>query len=356
MMDMAKPTTLNSLQKSNKYDSAKNQGSVSNQSNDSNYQGSLNMDNLYNGVPATQNSTNPQSTSQNIPVPTNVVTNETDLYQQILPPKIDFPPEWVIPFEEIKIFEILGKGNFGIVSRGMWNNYEVAIKQLLEQELDPNQVEHFIEEGKLMMKISPHDNVLQLYGVCVNPICLIVPYCSVGNLEIKLYDPKIDIPPNVLLSMAVDLCNGLAHLHKHGIIHRDLAARNLLLSADWRVKICDFGMSRVSLSHKNYTNTNFGPLKWMAPEAISKQVFSYETDVFSLGVTLSEIFNRCAPYPTMTPMEAAVQVVKDGERPSIPGYIPQDLQDLIWNCWETDPSLRDKATNIAFKISVITLN
>ena len=133
---------------------------------------------------------------------------------------------------------------------------------------------------------------------------------------------------------------GLWHLHAERFVHRDLAARNLLLDTGagsdagagcpsaMRVKIADFGMSRVvrdlsnslssSANRSTLAEDRFGAVKWMAPEVMLDGAYSPASDMFSFGVVLFEIWTTRLPYEELNHAEAAQRVVQHGLRPQLP--------------------------------------
>jgi len=264
---------------------------------------------------------------------------------------IDFPEEWSIPFEEIEIKKQIGRGSFGVVWQAMWRGSEVAVKQMLKQDLDQTEIDEFVREGKLMMHLPKHENIVNLFGVCINPVCIITKFFSEGSLDKLLEFSSIDLDQQQMLSFCKDTTNGLGHLHNCGLIHRDLAARNILLSHDWRCSIADFGMSRANTNYQNQTNSKMGPIKWMAPEAILSSVYSVKTDIYSLGVTFCEILNREEPFPETNIVNIALEVIEKGSRPKVPTFIPTSFSDLIWNIFDSKAANRP-----TIEVIIATLN
>jgi len=104
-------------------------------------------------------------------------------------------------------------------------------------------------------------------------------------------------------------------------------------------------MSRSSQQDKNFTVRNFGPLKWMAPEALRME-YSKATDIWSFGVTMVEIWTRNDPYPNEPNFEVAVQV-RDGKKfPELPTEAPKDIKALMLRCWSFYPDTRPKAPEL----------
>lgn len=140
-------------------------------------------------------------------------------------------------------------------------------------------------------------------------ICL--EFFPVGSLWSLLSGHSPDnIDPDLKISVASDIAKGMVYLHSEGIVHRDLAARNILLTEDYRAKITDFGLSRVLSPDQEEQNTKseVGPLKWMAPESISKRVFSKKSDAWMFGVVCYELVSHQLPYGDMDPLQAGFEV------------------------------------------------
>lgn len=104
-------------------------------------------------------------------------------------------------------------------------------------------------------------------------VYMILELCAGGSVDKQF--SKGSLPVKKKLQIFLHIARGLQHLHAWNIIHRDLAARNILLTAG-AAKISDFGMSRLVSEHSpvGVTASNFGPVKYWAPEAIKLAEYS----------------------------------------------------------------------------------
>ncbi|CAN2387230.1 Belongs to the protein kinase superfamily. Tyr protein kinase family. CSF-1 PDGF receptor subfamily [Pristimantis euphronides] len=146
-----------------------------------------------------------------------------------------------------------------------------------------------------------------------------------------------------LICYSFQVARGMEFLSSRKCIHRDLAARNILLSENNVVKICDFGLARDIYKDPDYVRKGSArlPLKWMAPESIFDKVYTTQSDVWSFGVLLWEIFSLGAsPYPGVQINEEFCQRLKEGTRMRAPEYATADIYRIMLSCWHGDPKER----------------
>ncbi|XP_078220915.1 vascular endothelial growth factor receptor 3 isoform X3 [Callithrix jacchus] len=146
-----------------------------------------------------------------------------------------------------------------------------------------------------------------------------------------------------LVCYSFQVARGMEFLASRKCIHRDLAARNILLSESDVVKICDFGLARDIYKDPDYVRKGSArlPLKWMAPESIFDKVYTTQSDVWSFGVLLWEIFSLGAsPYPGVQINEEFCQRLRDGTRMRAPELATPAIRRVMLNCWSGEPKAR----------------
>ncbi|NXU34596.1 CSF1R factor, partial [Drymodes brunneopygia] len=146
-----------------------------------------------------------------------------------------------------------------------------------------------------------------------------------------------------LLQFSSQVAQGMAFLASKNCIHRDLAARNVLISDGRVAKICDFGLARDIMNDSNYVvkgNARL-PVKWMAPESIFDCIYTVQSDVWSYGILLWEIFSLGkSPYPGMVVNSKFYSMVKQGYQMARPDFAPLEMYSIMQACWSLEPTQR----------------
>ncbi|XP_037657755.1 macrophage colony-stimulating factor 1 receptor [Choloepus didactylus] len=146
-----------------------------------------------------------------------------------------------------------------------------------------------------------------------------------------------------LLRFCSQVAQGMAFLASKNCIHRDVAARNVLLASGCVAKIGDFGLARDIMNDSNYIvkgNARL-PVKWMAPESIFDCVYTIQSDVWSYGILLWEIFSLgLNPYPGILVNNKFYKLVKDGYQMGQPAFAPKNIYGIMQACWDLEPTHR----------------
>ncbi|XP_012513771.1 PREDICTED: macrophage colony-stimulating factor 1 receptor [Propithecus coquereli] len=154
-----------------------------------------------------------------------------------------------------------------------------------------------------------------------------------------------------LLHFSSQVAQGMAFLASKNCIHRDVAARNVLLTNGRVAKIGDFGLARDIMNDSNYIvkgNARL-PVKWMAPESIFDCVYTVQSDVWSYGILLWEIFSLgLNPYPGILVNSKFYKLVKDGYQMAQPAFAPKNIYSIMQACWALEPTHRPTFQQICF--------
>uniref|UniRef100_A0A8C5DMS9 receptor protein-tyrosine kinase n=1 Tax=Gouania willdenowi TaxID=441366 RepID=A0A8C5DMS9_GOUWI len=146
-----------------------------------------------------------------------------------------------------------------------------------------------------------------------------------------------------LLKFSFQVAQGLDFLATKNCIHRDVAARNVLLTNHREAKICDFGLARDIMNDSNYVvkgNARL-PVKWMAPESIFDCIYTVQSDVWSYGILLWEIFSLGkSPYPSMAVDSRFYKMLKHGYQMAQPDFAPPKIYMIMKMCWNLEPTMR----------------
>ncbi|XP_031784638.1 fibroblast growth factor receptor homolog 1 isoform X2 [Nasonia vitripennis] len=293
---------------------------------------------------------------------------------------------WELPREQLVLGNTLGEGAFGKVVKATTNSGKlgvstiVAVKMLKEGHTDSEMMD-LVSEMEMMKIIGKHMNIINLLGACTQggPLYVVVEFAPHGNLRDFLREhrsssgyesalgqhsdkDKKTLTQKDLVSFAYQVARGMEYLASRRCIHRDLAARNVLVSDEYVLKIADFGLARDIHCHDYYRKTTDGrlPVKWMAPEALFKRIYTSQSDVWSFGILLWEIMTLGGtPYPSVPSVEKLFQLLKTGFRMEKPPCCCVEIYLLMRECWSYQPEDRPMFSDLVEfldRILTITAN
>jgi serine/threonine protein kinase len=262
-----------------------------------------------------------------------------------------------IDIGEVQQLEKIEKGSFGEIFKASWRGTIVALKKSPSANLTSPLIKELKREATLMKSLR-HPNVLQFLGTTTDPrdndFVIIMEFMPRGSLYRIIHNMSVDLPLERIKNIALDAARGMNYLHNltPPIIHRDFKSHNLLVDLHWKVKVCDFGLSKM-IEEANATMTACGTPAWTAPEVLRNERYTAKADVYSFGVVLWELFSREDPFPGIPPFQVVFIVGNQGRRPAIQPHWPPEWIQLIVECWSENPSLRPSYDAILAKLTTM---
>ncbi|ELP85977.1 serine-threonine protein kinase, putative [Entamoeba invadens IP1] len=290
--------------------------------------------------------------------------------------------------------EKIGEGSCGIVYKGSLHGVPVAIK-IPKNPLDDNQVDAYIHEMQLMND-SHGPNVVLFIGLV---ICNNIPMFVTEYIKMDLYklvhSPSLPseyakrvLNTELKIELFSQCCKAIQWLHNQmNLIHRNVKPTNFLLDENFKVKVCDFGFAEIA----NEKEKTFGgsPM-YCSPEVLNKAtIFGKEIDIYSLGITMWELFYMKFPFfehPEIVTTYQLLPALLSGVRPILPVTlikenennmsmknhledikktfgklvedIPIEFEILMAKCWDVEPKNRPDINNLVdsvydLKLSII---
>jgi beta-lactam-binding protein with PASTA domain/tRNA A-37 threonylcarbamoyl transferase component Bud32 len=221
---------------------------------------------------------------------------------------------------------------------------EVALKVMhAELARDEEFVRRFIGEAKSVARLS-HQNVVAVFDQGADgPFLYLAMEYVPGRTLKELLRANGRFPPATALEIMAGVLDGLAAAHASGIVHRDVKPENVLVTADGRIKVADFGLAR-ALSAAGHTRAGLliGTVAYVPPEQVTGGTTGPRGDVYSAGVMFFELLTGRLPFTGDTPLSIAYQHVNtDVPAPSAmaPG-IPPAIDQLVLAATSRDPARR----------------
>jgi hypothetical protein len=248
--------------------------------------------------------------------------------------------------DRYRIVSLLGQGGMGEVYRSddLKLGHTVALK-FLPRDLadDSRRHEYFHSEVRLSRQIS-HPNVCRVYdiGEVEGQHFLSMEYIDGEDLKCLLR--RIGrLPKDKGIQVAQQLCAGLAAAHDQGVLHRDLKPANIMIDGRGQVRITDFGLAK--LVDEGQEREVIGTPAYMAPEQLARGETTIQSDLYSLGLILYEVFTGNSVHTTGTIPE--LLRAHEESSPSRPSALVEDMapavERSILRCLEKEPNDRPKS-------------
>ncbi|EIN05493.1 hypothetical protein PUNSTDRAFT_137604 [Punctularia strigosozonata HHB-11173 SS5] len=260
--------------------------------------------------------------------------------------------------------QVVDYGAFNDVYTGLWLGQEkVALKLPKVLDRSSNSAQRkFLREVEIWRNLS-HPNILRFYGIFREGDCLysVSPWTDDGNASAYICrHPKVD-----RLKLLRDVVRGMEYLHLQNIVHGDLRGANVLIlvTADGPTAVLsDFGLSKIVAEVGQRLNASSAPgltnYRWLAPELMLRRhghaeiYLTTSTDVYSFAMTCLELIVGHMPFLNLTDPEVVIRVAVEHERPERPQdvQLPDEMWQLIQDCWDDNPEFRPDMTTIRERI------
>src|SRR5215471_5073035 len=241
-----------------------------------------------------------------------------------------------------EILQLLGEGGMGAVYKAHDRELEkdVALK-LIRAELasNPEILQRFKQEIILARQVT-HRNVIRIFdiGQADGHKYITMEYLEGRDLRGVLRE-KGKLPPEEAAKIVLQICRALEAAHGEGVIHRDLKPQNIMLDANGRAYVMDFGIARSAyLPGMTQTGALVGTPEYMSPEQAKGEKLDERSDLFSLGVILYELLIGTSPYHSDTPLATLWRRIQEKAKPldEIDPTIPKPLCDIVAKALEIE--------------------
>jgi serine/threonine protein kinase/tetratricopeptide (TPR) repeat protein len=252
-----------------------------------------------------------------------------------------------------RIISRLGAGGMGEVYRARDEQLDrdVAVKVLPSSSFDdPTARARLVREARAAAALN-HPNICTVYevGEADGQAYIAMELVEGRTLSAMLVSGAL--PAEQVVHFGRQLADALTHAHDRGVIHRDLKSNNVIVTADSRIKVLDFGLAKraidsdmtaaVTEMHASLTQagTAVGTLPYMSPEQLRGESVYVSSDIWALGVMLYEMATGTRPFRGNTPFELSAAILSD-EPVEVPAHIQAELKTAITGCLVKDSRRR----------------
>jgi len=259
-----------------------------------------------------------------------------------------------IKLEDLEYVGDLGSGSQGHVKKMIHKPTKAIIAlKMIDLHTDDNFLKALKTELNILQECNS-EYVVKCYGAFLNSgrISIALEYMDKGSLADLL--KKVGTISEIILGVITyQVLKGLEYLHKNmRMIHRDIKPSNLLINSDGQIKIADFGVSGKLDFTLQYKSTWVGTLPYMSPERCRGDKYNFDTDLWSLGLTILECALGRYPYADMgsdyqkLTFFDLVEILSTKPPPKLPDNYSAHIKDFVSICLRKEPGTRTSATEL----------
>ena len=247
--------------------------------------------------------------------------------------------------DRYEVLKVKGIGGMAVVLKAhdKVKDRIVAIKMLNEKHSNDNgSVRRFVNESRaIAMLSSPH--IVDIYDVAFTGRSKYIVMEYIEGITLREYMRR-NAPLGVekSLDFAMQILSALQHAHEKGVVHRDIKPQNIMVQADGKLKVTDFGIAQITDFDKSSSGVAMGTVYYISPEQASGKQTTYSSDIYSVGIMLYEMVTGKLPFEGDTPLSIAMmQVNSTAVKPrKIDPKIPQGLEQIICRAMNKKPEDR----------------
>jgi Tol biopolymer transport system component len=251
-----------------------------------------------------------------------------------------------------EMLEKLGEGGMGVVYRARDTRLErfAAVKVLPAARAgDGERRARFMQEARAASALN-HPNIVTVYEVNSDGDVIYIAMELVDGKSLDQSIPLGGMKIKTALETAIPIADALAKAHAAGIVHRDLKPGNVMLSADGRVKLLDFGLAKLTeasgednatqtLATLTQQGTIVGTAAYMSPEQAEGKPVDPRSDIFSFGAVLYEMLSGQRAFPGSS-MVSTLAAVLDKDPAPIGAAVPREVDRIVRRCLRKEPARR----------------
>ncbi|CAF1318265.1 unnamed protein product, partial [Didymodactylos carnosus] len=266
---------------------------------------------------------------------------------------IDYEGEpWYISYDELKLIETIAMGEFGEVWSGQFKKEKSESVQVVVKTIkfnEPISTATFAREIQSMRHVRNH-HLVTVMGVSVKPMTqetfLVTEFMVNGSLKKWLKNQPTVPDKTTIIDFVKHIICGMSHLELNNYPHRDLACRNILLGKNNKIKIANFGVSKL-------INDDWIPLRWASPELLDDNTkYSIKADIWAFGIVLIEMWLKGEDPYIGENASWVFRSVKNGVTHDRPTNCPETFYDnIIKRCFMKEPNARPSFVTLGKSLS-----
>jgi NIMA (never in mitosis gene a)-related kinase len=194
-----------------------------------------------------------------------------------------------------------------------------------------------------ILEILKHPSIInfrEVFTTVTNKLCIVMDYADGGDLQKKIKEAKGRFfAESQILDWLTQICLGLKHVHDRKILHRDIKLQNIFMTKTNRCLLGDFGIAKILSCTKGFARTVVGTPYYLSPEILESKNYSFQSDIWSLGILLYELCALKPPFDAPNLPLLGMRIVRGNYTPLSSQY-SRELRNLVSQMLMVDPNKR----------------